>query len=84
MLSLNVAETLLLVAAPTAPGAGAVIVTVGLVVSLVAAVVKLHTRLLASGTPRALCAPVVTVAMHVVLGGRAAFGTSVAVFVAVL
>jgi hypothetical protein len=84
MLSLNEAEILLLVAAPTAPGAGTVIVTVGRVVSLVAAVVKLHTTLLASGMPRAFCAPVVTVAMQVVLGGRATFGTSVAVFVVVL
>ena len=61
--SLNVAATVLLSATLVWRSAGLVEVTVGAVVSAVAPVVKVQTKLLASGLPARSLAPVVIVAV---------------------
>ena len=82
MSSLKVAVMLELLGTPAAPAASTVSTTVGRVVSASAAVVKVHTKLLASAKPAAFCAAVVTVAVHSVLAGSAELGVNVAVWVA--
>jgi hypothetical protein len=47
-----------------------------------AEVVNVHTKLVASATPNVSCAPVVIVAVKVVLGARLAAGVKVAIWVA--
>ena len=74
MTSLNVAETRVLTGTAVAPFAGTVETTVG-----GAAVVKLHTKLTASGAPVGSFAPVVMVAVNKVLLARTAVGVNVAV-----
>src|SRR5713226_2894984 len=74
MASLNVAETRVLTATAVAPLAGTVEITEG-----GAAVVKVHTKLAASGAPVGSFAPVVTVAVNKVLLARTAVGVNVAV-----
>jgi hypothetical protein len=74
MASLNVAETRVLTGTDAAPLAGTVEITVG-----GAAVVKVHTKLAASGTPAGSFAPVVMVAVNKVLLARTAVGVNVAV-----
>ena len=68
--SLKVAAIFLFSATPVALFAGSVEVTVGAVVSAVAPVVKLQTKLLASGLPARSLAPVVIVTVKAVLGAR--------------
>jgi hypothetical protein len=72
--SLNVAEIVVLRATPVAPLAGTVEMTVG-----GGAVVKVHTKLAASGTPVGSFAPVVIVAVNRVLVARTGDGVNVAV-----
>ena len=48
----------------------------------VAEVVKVHTKLAASGRPDVSCAPVVIVAVNLVLGARLVEGVKVAILVA--
>src|ERR1700687_104580 len=74
MTSLNVAEMVVLTATPVAPFAGTVETTVG-----GAGVVKVHTKLVASGAPVGSFAPVVIVAVNKVLLARTAVGVNVAV-----
>ena len=74
---LNVAETRVLTGTAVAPLAGTVETTVGGVTD--AAVVKVHTKLAASGTPAGYFAPVVIVAVNKVLLARTAAGVNVAV-----
>ena len=74
--SLNVAETRVLTGTAVAPFAGTVEITVG------APVVKLHTKLAASALPNVSFAPMVIVAVKVVLGARLAEGLKVAILVA--
>lgn len=73
--TLNVADRTTPSATPTALLAG----TVGGTTAGVAAVVKVHTKLLASGTPVGSCAPVVIVAVNKVLLARITVGVNVAV-----
>ena len=68
--SLKVAVIFLFMGTFTSPGAGEVRVTVGLVASASAAVVKPHTTLLANAKPIVSFTAVVTVATHAVLAGR--------------
>ena len=77
--SLNTAFKLLFVRTPVALGAGTVEVTVGGVVSGVAPVVKVHTKLLASALPARSLAPVVMAAVNRVLPGSGLVGIKVAV-----
>src|SRR6185369_862614 len=77
--SLKVAAIFWLMATPVAAFAGTVKLTVGAVVSRVAPVVKLQTKLFASALPARSLLPVVTVAVEVVLGARALKGLKVAV-----
>ena len=77
MASLKVAEMVVLTATPVAPFAGTVETAVG--GAAVAAVVNVHTKLAASGTPVGSFAPVVIVAVYKVLLARATAGVSVAV-----
>ena len=72
--TLNVALTVVLSATPTAPFDGTVETTVG-----GGAVVKLHTKLAASGAPVGSFAPVVIVAVNRVLLARTAAGVNDAV-----
>jgi hypothetical protein len=72
--TLNVAVTVVLSATLTAPFAGTVETTVG-----GGAVVKVHTKFAASGTPAGSFAPVVIVAVNRVLLARTAVGVNVAV-----
>jgi hypothetical protein len=72
--SLNVAEIVVVRAAPVAPLAGTVEMTVG-----GGAVVKVHTKLAARGTPVGSFAPVVIVAVNTVLVASAVVGMNVAV-----
>ena len=74
MASLNVAEIVVLTATAVAPFAGKVEITVG-----GAAVVSVHTKLVASGAPVGSFAPVVTVAVNKVLLAKTAVGVKVAV-----
>jgi hypothetical protein len=74
MASLNVAETIVLTATTVAPFTGTVETTVG-----GGAVVKVHTKLAASGAPVGSFAPVVIVAVNKVLLARTAVGVNVAV-----
>ena len=74
MTSLNMAETVVLTATAVAPVAGTVETTVG-----AAAVVKVHTKLAARGTPVGSFAPVVIVAMYKVPAARPDVGVKVAV-----
>src|SRR6202140_4675934 len=74
MISLNVAEMVVLTATPVAPFAGTVETTVG-----GAAVVNVQTKLAASGTPAGSFAPVVIVAVNKVLLARTAVGANVVV-----
>jgi hypothetical protein len=73
--TLNVAVTVILSATVTALFAGTVETTVG-----GGAVVNVHTKLAASGTPAGSFAPVVIVAVNKVLLARTAVGVNVAVF----
>ncbi|HXO04189.1 MAG TPA: hypothetical protein VN884_01015 [Candidatus Sulfotelmatobacter sp.] len=73
MASLNVAETAVLTGTPVAPIVGTVETTVG------APVVKLHAKLLASAFSTVSVAPVVIVAVYVVLAAKATIGVNVAV-----
>jgi hypothetical protein len=74
MASLNVAVTNVFTATPAAPFTGTVETTVG-----GGAVVKVHTRLAASGAPAGSFAPVVIVAVNMVLLARTNVGVNVAV-----
>jgi hypothetical protein len=74
MTSLNVAEMVVLTATAVAPFTGTVETTVG-----GAAVVKVHTKLAASGAPAGSFAPVVIVAVNTVLLARTVVGVKVAV-----
>jgi hypothetical protein len=74
MASLNVAETRVLTGTAVAPFTGTVETTVG-----GGAVVNVHTKLAASGTPEGSFAPVVIVAVNMVLLARTAVGVNVAV-----
>jgi hypothetical protein len=74
MASLNVAETRVLTGTAVAPLAGTVDTTVG-----GAAVANVHTKLAASGTPAGSLAPVVIVAVNMVLLARTVVGVKVAV-----
>jgi hypothetical protein len=74
MPSLNVAVANVLTATPAAPFTGTVETTVG-----GAAVVKVHTKLAASGTPAGSFARVVIVAVNKVLLARTTVGVKVAV-----
>ena len=71
---LNVAETRVLTDTAVAPLDGTVETTVG-----EAAVVKVHTKLAASGAPVGSFAPVVIVAVNKVLLARTTVGVKVAV-----
>jgi hypothetical protein len=62
------------------PFGGVTEVTVG---GHVAEVVNVHTKLAASAMPNVSCAPVVIVAVKVVLGARVPEGVNVAILVAV-
>ena len=73
MASLNVAEIAVLTAAAVAPFTGMVEITVG-----DAPVVKVQTKLAASGAPVGSFAPVVIVAVYKELFRRAAAGVNVA------
>src|SRR6266571_899578 len=77
--SLKVALMAWLIATAVAPLAGTVTLTVGGVVSGVAAVVKLQPKSAASALPARSLAPVVIVAVNVVRGARALAGVKVAV-----
>jgi hypothetical protein len=77
MTSLNVAEMVVLTATPVAPFTGTVETTVSGVA--VAAVVNVHTKLVASGTPERSFTPVVMVAVNDVLLARALVGVKVVV-----
>ena len=72
--TLNVAVTVVPLATPVAPFNGVVEITVG-----GGAVVKVHTKLAASGAPAGSLAPVVIVAVNKVLLGSTAVGVNVAV-----
>ena len=72
--TLNVAVTVVPWPTPTAPFAGTVETTVG-----GGAVVKVHTKLAASGVPAGSFAPVVIVAVYKVLLARTPLGVNVAV-----
>jgi hypothetical protein len=74
MTSLNVAEMAALTATAVAPFTGTAETTVG-----GAAVPNVHTKLAASGTPVGSFAPVVIVAVNMVLLARTAVGVNVAV-----
>ena len=74
MASLNVAVTVVFTATVAAPFTGTVETTVG-----GAAVVKVHTKLAASGAPAGSFAPVVIVAVNKVLLARTTVGVKVAV-----
>ena len=74
MAPLNVAEMVELTATAVAPFVGTVETTVG-----GAAVVKVHTKLAASGAPVGSFAPVVIVAVNKVLLARTTVGVNVAV-----
>ena len=77
MSSLNVAEIAVLLATPlVVPGmvvTGTVTITRGRVTSGAGAVVKVHTKLFTSVKPVVSAAPVVMVAVQVVLKGRLPF-----------
>ena len=77
MAPLNVAEMVELTATAVAPFAGTVETTVG--GAAVVAVVKVHTKLAASGAPSGSFAPVVIVAVNTVLLARTTIGAKVAV-----
>lgn len=72
--TLNVAVTVVLLATPTAPFNGVVEITAG-----GGAVVKVHTKLAASGAPAGSLAPVVIVAVNKVLLASTVVGVNVAV-----
>jgi hypothetical protein len=74
MASLNVAVTNVFTATPVAPFTGTVDTTVG-----GGAVVKVHTKLAASGAPAGSFAPVEIVTVNTVLLARTAVGANVAV-----
>jgi hypothetical protein len=76
---LNVAAIFWLTGTAEARFAGTVEVTVGAVVSVVAQVLKLQTKLLASALPEVSWADVVIVAVYVVLKARLAAGAKIAV-----
>ena len=76
---LKVALSLLLTATAVAELTGTVEATVGGVVSGVAPVVKLHTKLLAKALPARSLAPVLTVAVKSVLPAKGLVGENVAV-----
>jgi hypothetical protein len=80
MASLNVAVTNVFTATPVAPFTGTVDTTVG--GAAVAAVVNVHTKLAAKGTPAGSFAPVVIVAVNTVLLARTAVGVNVAALLA--
>lgn len=81
--SLKVAETFWLVATLPARLAGIVEITVVLVVSESELVTNVHTKLFARGTSAALSAPVVIVAVIVVLAGsRPPLGAKIAILLA--
>jgi hypothetical protein len=63
---------------------GFVEITVGAVVSAVAPVVKVQTKLLANEVPDRSLAPVVIVAVKVVLAARLAVGAKIAILFAAL
>jgi hypothetical protein len=75
---LKTALIFVLVGTFTAPGAGKVRMTVGCVVSANGPVMKLHTKLTASGKPLVSCAAVVMVATQSVLEGSVMLGVKVA------
>src|SRR5438046_288096 len=77
--SLKVALMVWLIGTAVAPSAGTVELTVGLVVSGVAPVVKLQPKLAASALPARSMAPVEIVAVYAVRGARAPAGVKVAV-----
>ena len=77
--SLKVAVTAEESATPAAPLVGFVAVTMGGVVSGTAPVVKVHTRLLASGFPAKSLMPVVSVAVYSVMPASGAEGAKIAV-----
>ena len=68
-----------MIATPLAPFAGFVVATVGGVLSAVAPVVNVHTKLLASTLPARSLPPVVIVAVYTVLAARELDGVKVAV-----
>ena len=74
MASLNVVETRVFTGTAVAPFTGTVETTVG-----GAAVVNVHTKLAASGTPAGSFAPVVIAAVNKVLLARTTVGVNVAV-----
>ena len=76
---LNVAEIFWLVGTFVAPLTGIVEMIVGALVFAVVPVVKVHTKFAASVLPPALIAPVVTVAVNLVLGTRFTVGMKIAV-----
>jgi hypothetical protein len=76
MASLNVAETRVFTGTAVAPLAGTVEITVG--GAAAAAVVNVHTKFAASGTPAGSFAPVVMLAVNKVLLARTAVGVNVA------
>ncbi len=77
MTSLNVAEMVVLAATAVAPFTGRVEMTVG--GAAVAAVVNVHTKFAAIGTPAGSFAPVVIVAVNKVPLAKTAAGVKVAV-----
>jgi hypothetical protein len=77
MASLNVAVTNVFTGTAVAPLAGTVDTTAG--GGAVAAVVNVHTKLVASGTPEGSFTPVVIVAVNNVLLARAVVGVKVVV-----
>jgi hypothetical protein len=79
MISLNVAETVVLPGTLPAPAVGVTVVTEGAEVSAVVPVLKLHRYSTPKGTPVALLTPVVTTAVYAVLGCRLAAGVKTAV-----
>jgi hypothetical protein len=80
--SLKVTAILLLTGTPVELQEGARADTVGGVPGAVAPVVKLHTKLAAIGVPRVDSAPVVTVKVMSVFGGRETDGANFAVLLA--
>jgi hypothetical protein len=74
MASLNLAEMVVLTATSLAPVIGTVEITLG-----GGAVVKVHAKLAARGAPVGSFAPVVIVAVYMVLVVRATVGANVAV-----
>lgn len=80
--SLKATATLLLVGTPVEPQVGARDVTVGAVVAVPTAVVKLHPKFAAIAVPVADLAVLVTVTVMRVLGGRGPVGVNCAVLLA--